>query len=231
MNNIVAIDTSTEACSVALQCNGESIYRYLVEPRVHARVLFPMLNELLAESGITSRQLDAVAFSRGPGAFTGVRIATAAAQAIALGDDLPVAPVSTLAAIASRCHREHSNNKVAVAIDARMGEVYWGAFTIENGNVPALEGSERVCEPDQVDTLGANWSAAGTGWTTYASELTGASGVSVVEGIDPFPHALDVLTIGSRLLQQGEGVAPESALPVYLRDNVALTEEERRLRE
>jgi len=230
MNNIVAIDTSTEACSVALQCNGNLIFRYRVEPRIHAKVLFPMLNELLAEGGITAGQIEAVAFGCGPGAFTGVRIGTAAAQAIALGGDLPVAPVSTLAAIAHRCYREHGCDKVAVAIDARMGEVYWGAYQLSKNEQATLVGNEMVCDPADVDVLDARWRAAGTGWQTYAQELKVASGAVDAGGIDPFPHALDILMMGSGVLSAGGGVAAESALPVYLRDNVALTEEQRKQR-
>ncbi len=229
MKNIVALDTSTEACSVALQCGDQSIFRYTVEPRIHAKALLPMLNELIAEAGITPKQLDAVTFARGPGAFTGVRIATAAAQAIALGADLPVAPVSTLAAIATRCHRETGESKVAVAIDARMGEVYWGAYQLSNG-LPELIGEESVCAPESLVKLDGSWCAAGTGWQTYAETLEPITGAVVKEGVDPFPHALDVLSIGKILLERGDGVPAGQALPVYLRDNVALTIEQRAAR-
>ncbi len=226
MKNIVALDTSTEACSVALQCGDESIFRYTVEPRVHAKALLPMLNELMAEAGITPKQLDAVTFARGPGAFTGVRIATAAAQAIALGADLPVAPVSTLAAIATRCARETGASKVAVAIDARMGEVYWGAYQL-SVDLPELIGDECVCTPERVTALDNTWCAAGTGWQTYTAQLEQITGVVRTEGVDPFPHALDVLSIGKQLFERGGGVSAGQALPVYLRDNVALTIEQR----
>lgn len=227
MNNIVALDTSTEACSVALQCNGDAIFRYRVEPRMHAKILLPMLSELLDEAGISAQQIDGVAFGRGPGAFTGVRIGTAAAQAIALGGDFPVAPVSTLASIAHRCYREHGRQKVAVAIDARMGEVYWGEYEVASSATVKLLGEECVCLPSDTTRLNSDWVAAGTGWGTYESELTQNTGVTVAEGVDPFPHALDILLIGSGQLGRGEGVAPENALPVYLRDNVALTEKQR----
>jgi len=227
MKNIVALDTSTEACSVALQCNGNAMFRYRVEPRMHAKLLLPMLNELLDEAGISARQIDGVAFGRGPGAFTGVRIGTAAAQAIALGGDLPVAPVSTLASIAHRCYREYGNHKVAAAIDARMGEIYWGAYEVTANATVKLLGDERVCLPSEADLLNVDWCAAGTGWGTYEKELLQSTGASITDGVDPFPHALDILLIGSEQLERGDGVAPENALPVYLRDNVALTEKER----
>lgn len=227
MKYIAALDTSTEACSVALLCNKESIFRYVVEPRIHAKALLPMLDELLAEAGISPKRLDGVAFGCGPGAFTGVRIGTAAAQAIALGGELPVAPVSTLASIAHRCFREHGKEKVAVAIDARMGEVYWGAYRIEESGIVEKVCDEQVCNPAQADRLDSTWSAAGTGWQAYNPALGQATDVTVEEGIDPFPHALDILLMGSRQLLKGDGVSPEHALPVYLRDNVALTEKQR----
>ena len=195
MKNIIALDTSTEACSVAIQCSGEPIFRYIVEPRVHAKALLPMLDELLAEAGVTPKQIDAVAFGRGPGAFTGVRIGTAAAQAIALGGDLPVAPVSTIASIAHRCYREHDHQKVAVAIDARMGEVYWGAYQIDDSGNPDTFVDERVCLPSDVDRLDSSWTAAGTGWQTYEAELSETSDASLAKGFDPFPHALDILML------------------------------------
>lgn len=231
MKYIVALDTSTEACSVALLYNDEQIFRYVVEPRIHAKALLPMLDELLAEAGISPKQLDGVAFGCGPGAFTGVRIGTAAAQAIALGGDLPVAPVSTLAAIAHRCFREQNKNNVAVAIDARMGEVYWGAYRIAVAGVVSCEAAERVCLPSAVDKLDNSWISAGTGWQTYGRELAAATQLTADAAADPFPHALDILAIGGRCLLEGGGVSPENALPVYLRDNVALTVKERAVKE
>lgn len=224
--NIVALDTATEACSVALMCHGEVQYRYQVAAKIHAKVLLPMLEELMADAQISPSQLNAVAFGRGPGGFTGVRIATAAAQAIALGSDIPAAPVSTLAAIACRANREAGHQKIAVAIDARMGEVYWAAY--DAGSVePVLTGEEIVCHPDAVPMLDGQWVAAGTGWQTYPEQLARSSGASSVEGIDPFPHAFDILTVGTEMIKQNRGVAAEMALPVYLRDNVARTEAER----
>ncbi len=225
--NIVALDTATEACSVALLCGGEVQSRYQVAPKIHAKVLLPMLDELMAEAQIGPQQLDAVAFGRGPGGFTGVRIATAAAQAIALGADIPAAPVSTLAAIALRANREGGCKKIAVAIDARMSEVYWGAYLAGSAE-PTLVGIECVCAPDQVPALEGDWKTAGTGWQVWPDQLLAASGVQVTNDTDPFPHALDILSIGGEMIKQGRGVAAESALPVYLRDNVARTEAQRK---
>ena len=225
--NIVAIDTATEACSVALLCAGEVRARYQVAAKIHAKILLPMLNELMAEAQLSPQQLDAVAFGRGPGGFTGVRIGTAAAQAIALGADIPAAPVSNLAAIAARAHRDHGDEKVAVAIDARMGEVYWAAYQIENIE-PELIGSEVVCPPQNVAQLDSEWVAAGTGWATYSEALTAVSQARQKDTMTQLPHAVDILNIGAEMIRQGRGVSAENALPVYLRDNVARTEEERK---
>jgi tRNA threonylcarbamoyladenosine biosynthesis protein TsaB len=223
---IAAVDTATEACSAALYVNGEVTFRYTVEPRVHARALLPMLDELLTEANIAPLELDAVAFGRGPGAFTGVRIATAAAQAIALAADVNTMPVSTLAAIAHRCHREHGCEQVAVAIDARMDEVYWGAFQ-NLSTRPELIGEEQVCAPESVPPLDAGWVAAGTGWQSYAERLQHNQAVRLA-GVEPFPHAVDVLSLGIHQYVNNETVRPDDAKPVYLRNNVAKTEAERR---
>ena len=230
--NIVAIDTATEAFSVALQYNNDkTLHRYSIESRMHAKLLLPALDELFAEAGIERPDLNAVAFGRGPGAFTGVRIATAASQAIAMAFELPLAPVSTLAAIALRAHREQGVNNIAVAIDARMGEVYWGAYRINNG-LPELYDHEQVCAPGDVPELGSEWTAAGTGWDVWAEQLQNASGAAIVDAMDgempALPHALDILQIGRSIIEQGAGVDAAEALPVYLRDNVAKTEAQRK---
>ena len=220
-----ALDTATEACSAALYCNGKYTFRYIVEPRAHARALLPMLDELMGEADIRPLELDAIAFGRGPGAFTGVRIGTAAAQAIALAASIETVPVSTLMAIARRCHREHGHDKVAVAIDARMGEVYWGAFQNLQAE-PQLVGREMVCSPSSVPDLDTSWIAAGTGWQSYAEQLE-HNKAQRISGVEPFPHALDILKLGLDKFKRFETVSPADAKPVYLRNNVAKTESQR----
>lgn len=220
-----AVDTTTEACSAALYHNGEFTFRYIEEPRAHAKTLLPMLDELTRKAGIGPQELEGIAFGRGPGAFTGVRIATAAAQAIALAADTDIVPVSTLMAIAQRCYREHGHQKVAVAIDARMGEVYWGAF--DNLQLDArLVGEELVCAPSLVPTLDRSWIAAGTGWQSYSEQLVHNKTVRF-SAIAPYPHALDVLQLALNKFATGETVSPAEAKPVYLRNNVAKTEAQR----
>jgi tRNA threonylcarbamoyladenosine biosynthesis protein TsaB len=222
--NLLAIDTATEACSAALSVGGEVRSRYLVEPRAHAQKLLPLVDELLAEAGISPRQLDGLAFGRGPGSFVGVRIGAGMAQGIALGCDLPVAPISTLATMAHRCWREQGHGRVLAAIDARMQEVYWGAFeVIGAGRVRALL-DECVCAPEAVPLPvdGGGFFGAGTGWGSYADRLIGPAGQRC-DGHDGslLPHAEDVLALGAALLANGGGVSADQAQPVYLRNKVA----------
>ena len=218
---LLALDTATEACSAALAVDGEVRGRFEVAPREHARLLLPMVEALLAEAGLAPVDLDAVAFGRGPGSFTGLRIAAGVAQGIAWGADLSVAPVSTLAAIALGA-MEDGQDRVAAAIDARMGEVYWGCYRGEGG-LAVLEGEECVCPPEAVrvpDT--GRWLGAGTGWGAHGEVLAAACGERLA-GIRPevLPDARHLLPFAERMLQEGRTVAPEQAVPVYLRDRVA----------
>lgn len=220
---LLAIETATEACSAALWEDAIVGVRYRVAPRQHAELILPMIEELLAEAQWTRTSLQAIAFGRGPGSFTGVRLAASVTQGIAFGLDLPVARVSTLAAMARRAWRERAAGKVLTAIDARMREVYWGAFAVDSEGGVSSEGEERVQAPADVPIPASGcWLGAGTGWGTYSDILTQRA-KGLLAGVDDslLPSAEDVAALGAELLQRGEGVAAESALPVYLRDNVA----------
>jgi tRNA threonylcarbamoyladenosine biosynthesis protein TsaB len=219
---LIAIETSTEACSAALLINGVISDRYQLAPREHTALILPMIDELLANAGLERSQLEAVAFGRGPGGFTGVRIATGVAQGIAFALNIPVAPVSTLAALAHRVWRETGHKKIACAIDARMGEVYWACYLIEGNGKALLVGEELVCAPQAVPLLhGGGWAGAGSGWDSYGDALKarlGSNISSVVAG--QFPHAHDVALLGATMLNDGDAVSAASAMPVYLRDQV-----------
>lgn len=218
---ILAIETATEACSVALYIDGEVHERYRIAPREHARLALGMADELLAEAGLKPTQLDAVAFSRGPGAFTGVRIATGLVQGIAFAAELPVVPVSTLAALAQGGCREFGWQQIAAAIDARMEEVYWGSFACSEGLVRPMD-TERVCSPVDVPLLeGSGWHGIGSGWQSYRDALCERLGDCVVEYEGKcYPHAQDVARLAAAAYGRGEAVTAEQALPVYLRDQV-----------
>ncbi len=218
--NILALDTSTEACSAALLSAGDIIERRALAPRRHADLIMSMIAAVMAEAGMAATQLDAVAFGRGPGAFTGVRIATGVVQGIAFAADLPVVPISTLAAIAHATLHEHGVKRVAVAIDARMDEVYWGNYQATPDGGVVLLGQERVCPPAAVTLAGGDeWFGAGSGWATHTDALR-LLGVKDWRS-DCYPWARDIVLLGALAYARGEAVAAEQALPVYLRDAVA----------
>lgn len=230
--NLLAFETSTEACSVAVWRDGEVRERFEIAPRRHAELVLPWAQELLAEAGLARSQLDAVAVGRGPGAFTGVRLGIALAQGIALALELPMLPVSTLAALAMRAD---GRGPVLAAIDARMGEVYAGAFEPVEDGLRAL-GPESVCAPDAVvlpDAFGASaaWQGVGTGFAAVEGALQAHLGARLA-GIDAtaLPRAADVARLAARAWARGERVAPERVEPAYLRDNVALTLEQQKAR-
>lgn len=269
--NLLAIETSTDACSVALAIGDDVRVDHRVEPRRHARLVLPMIDGLLAEAGLPRGALDGIAFGRGPGSFTGVRIAASVTQGIALGLGIGVVGVSTLAAIAEGCRRELGDASVGVALDARLDEIYWGAFRTVDGLMRAVT-EERVCaagtttlddgatvdrptvagtpaavaiageaiaegaragEATSVGTAGTDHDIvhrlAGPGAERYADILCATLGLSGADVIrhGRLPHARDTLAL-ARFAIAATGLAdPESAVPVYLRERVALTEEER----
>lgn len=220
MTTLLALDTATEACSVALLHNGQVFSRYAVIPRLHAQFILPMISEVLAEAGIAKSAVEAIAFGRGPGAFTGLRIAVGVVQGLAFALERPVLPVSNLAAIAQRAYREHGAEQIAVAIDARMNEVYWGCYKVEDGEV-CLQGVEAVLAPERAmlpEHAQGQWFAAGTGWQAYAERIT----VPVYAGDEQLlPHAEDILTLAQGMWQRGEALTAQEAQPIYLRDQVA----------
>ncbi|MFJ4392322.1 tRNA (adenosine(37)-N6)-threonylcarbamoyltransferase complex dimerization subunit type 1 TsaB [Pseudomonas soli] len=219
MTTLLALDTATEACSVALLHDGKVTSHYEVIPRMHAQKLLPMIKQLLAESGVALSALDAIAFGRGPGAFTGVRIAIGVVQGLAFALERPVLPTSNLAALAQGALRERGVQQVAAAIDARMDEVYWGCYRAEQGEM-RLIGQEAVLPPERValpQAPGEAWFGAGTGWG-YAERLAVQVSASDAAAL---PSALDILTLAGFAWARGEAVVAEQAQPVYLRDNVA----------
>jgi len=221
---ILAIETSTAACSAALCLQGEVLERYVLAPRQHAALILPMIESVLAEAEIGVHQLDAIAFGRGPGAFTGVRIAAGIVQGIAFAAELPVLPVSTLAALSLGALRETGEAQAVAALDARKDEVYWGCYRLA-GEVPVLQGSETVCLPAGAPQPGpGRWIGVGSGWLAHPEALLQRCGEAVIRVLpDLEPRAGDVARLGLHDFLQGRAVAADAAVPVYLRDNVADT--------
>lgn len=228
---LLAFETSTEACSVALWLDGEVHERFELAPRRHAEVALPWATALLDEAGVKRSQLDAIAVGRGPGAFTGVRLAIALAQGIALALDRPVIPVSTLAALSMQGRRGTGGDaNVIAAIDARMSETYVGAFEPDGEGMRAI-GDEWLGPPDAFelpDRSGA-WRGVGTGFAALDGVLSRKLESGLVT-IDPLalPHAADVALLASIDFARGKALAPEHVEPAYLRNNVALTLEQQR---
>lgn len=220
---LLALDTATEACSVALAVDGAVLERYAVAPREHGDRLLGMIDEVLAEGECGATDLDAIAFGRGPGAFTGVRIAVSAVQGIAFGLDLPVLPVSDLVALAQGAYREHGVRRVLPAIDARMNEVYWGPCTVGDDGVAVTTGEELVCAPDAVPLPGGDdWYGCGTGWVTWGEVLAGHIGPALAGDLGhALPRAADLLPAARAAWLAGGAVPIDEAVPVYLRDRVA----------
>ncbi|MFN7184610.1 MAG: tRNA (adenosine(37)-N6)-threonylcarbamoyltransferase complex dimerization subunit type 1 TsaB [Thermomonas haemolytica] len=218
--NLLAFETATEACSVALYIDGEVRERFAVAPRRHAELALPWAEALLAEAGLARAQLDAIALGRGPGAFTGVRLAVAIAQGIALGLDRPLLPVSTLAALAMQAE----GPRRLAAIDARMGEVYLGAFGWDGQGLQPLA-PEQVAAPEAVALPeGADWHGAGTGFAVADGALGARMGTRLrAADATALPHAADVARLAAAAFARGEGLPPERVEPAYLRNEVALT--------
>ncbi len=225
---ILAIDTASDACSAALWLDGDVHERYELAPRQHTSLILPMVESLLIETEMALTQLDALAFGRGPGAFTGVRIATGVIQGLAFGADLPVIPVSSLAALAQGAYRIHQQKNILAAFDARMGEVYWGQYSVEGSGLVELVNDELVCTPQSVPKPGKKmeeWLGVGNGWKAYADELNCAcQDINIsARDVDYLPHAQDVAQLSVDYFKKGLVVSAEQALPLYLRDNVVRT--------
>jgi|SRR5690348_4111303 tRNA threonylcarbamoyladenosine biosynthesis protein TsaB len=224
--NLLAIETATEACSVALLYGDALIDRSELAPRRHAELVLPMAESLLAETGLARKQLDAIAVGQGPGAFTGVRLAISVAQGLALALDIPVVPVSSLAALAMQAPKNGA--AILAAVDARREEIYAGTFRFGSGGLVEPLGLEHVLPASELILPQAEaWNVLGTGWGAYGEAIRERlpSPPPWADG-DRYPQARDVALLAAPRFAAGKGVPPEQALPVYLRDKVALTLEE-----
>ena len=225
---ILALDTTQEYCSVALLIDEQLIYRESYAPRSHTEQLLPQVSSVMAEAGISLNQLDALAFGRGPGSFTGLRIAAGVVQGLAMGAGIAVAPVSSLAAMAQGCYRirPHTTH-VSAAFDARIGEVYWGNFVLQDELMQSVN-PETVGPPEEVLLSSGNaWIGIGSGWSAYP-QMQERLGERLLE-IDSksVPLARDMIPFAREMVKQNSLSGPEAAVPVYLRHKVARTVAER----
>jgi tRNA threonylcarbamoyladenosine biosynthesis protein TsaB len=222
--NLLAVDTATEACSVALWLDGAVHERFLVVEREHAARLPGMVLGLLADCGLSLPQLDGIACGVGPGSFAGVRIGVGYVKGLALGLDRPVVPVSSLAMLAQGAIRAHQAHQVAAAIDARMNEVYFGVYEAREG-LARLRGGELVAPPEALPIgLSGAYAGVGTGWKAYGPALQARLGADakVVDGA-ALPHAAEALSLALPEFAAGRAGGSAGLVPVYLRNRVALT--------
>ena len=219
---ILALDTSSEACSAAVIKDGKITSVYAVVPRDHTRKIIPMIQQVLEESETETHQLNAIAFGRGPGSFTGLRIAAGVTQGLAYGLDIKVIPVSTLEAMALEVSASSSDkcSHVVTAIDARMDEVYWGAFEVKDGQVNALQ-AEQVCKPEAVKLPEIQgFSGVGTGWG-FLSRMPDTVQASITVTDDTLlAKAEYIARIAESKYAAGDLISADQAIPVYLRDTV-----------
>jgi tRNA threonylcarbamoyladenosine biosynthesis protein TsaB len=224
---LLALDTATESCSAALLMDGQLLTREEEFARGHAERILPMIDELLSEAQLSLRQLDAIAFGRGPGSFTGVRLGVTVTQGLAFGSGLGVVPISDLQAVAQRAlQMDPAANRILVCNDARMSEVYWGCYERTSDGLAQALGEEHVSKPSQLE-LPPAWPTAtgvGRGFVAYGEALRMA--LPTVRADNPFltqllPRAAEIALLAAPAVTAGRILPPEAAIPIYLRDNVA----------
>ncbi|WP_422103423.1 tRNA (adenosine(37)-N6)-threonylcarbamoyltransferase complex dimerization subunit type 1 TsaB [Vreelandella sp.] len=223
---LLALDASSSACSAALLhqmgSQRECLARFEMTPRAHTKRLMPMVDELLADAGITPRQLATVAFGRGPGSFTGLRIAAGTAQGLAFGLDCPLVGISTLEALALQAHRRYHFRHVVTALDARMGEVYAATWHCLNDTVSS-QSDEAVIAPGafRLPADETDWVGVGSGFALWDEFAVGVQASMTQHLTDLEPRAEEMAWLALRDLEAGLGQAAHEAQPVYLRNNVA----------
>jgi tRNA threonylcarbamoyladenosine biosynthesis protein TsaB len=215
--NILAIDSATEACSVALlREDGQVFGEFEIAPREHMRLLPQMIQRVLAESAVAKSMISHCAFSNGPGAFTGIRIGAAQAQGIGIGLDIPLVPISTLAVLAQTCFERHEYNNTLVALDARMQEIYWALYRRDEDGCASLSGSEQLSTAAEIHCDAAVECGAGHGW------LAGLSNTAAIP-VDAslLPDARALLRLAKQAVEQQRAVAAGDISINYLRNRVA----------
>ncbi|AKO45654.1 tRNA (adenosine(37)-N6)-threonylcarbamoyltransferase complex dimerization subunit type 1 TsaB [[Haemophilus] ducreyi] len=217
---ILALDTATEACSVALLHNGNRTTLDELSPRSHTQRILPMVDELLSQANISIKQVDVLAFGRGPGSFTGVRVGVSVAQGLALGANLPVVAISNLLAMAQAAYQQLRANNVIALIDARMNEVYFAQYQRIGEHWHTIV-EEQVCSPETAIAqmqINDNSVVVGTGWAAYPQFYTAKLPLSVSD--ISLPSAKDMLELALKAVENGELQTALDIEPIYLRNEV-----------
>lgn len=219
---ILAVETTTEACSAALLYQGSIQERYQLAPRQHTQLILPMLESLLNQAALKPQNLDAVALCRGPGSFVGCRIGASIAQALAFAADIPVLLISSLQCLAQGAYREFQAQRVFASIDARMNQVYWASYQLAKKGLMLPLDSEQLSDPTQIHLSYSDpFVGIGSAWDQYAELLSKQfNGQLQAYYLQRYPRAYDVATLAEHAYRQGQFVSAAEALPVYLREKV-----------
>lgn len=216
---ILAIDATTEVCSAALMYGKKIAYQEHNAPRQHTKLILPMIDGLLAEAGCKLPELDALALTIGPGSFTGLRIAAGVVQGLAYGADLPVAMVSTLAVLAQGAYEKFQARKILPSLDARMKQVYWGAYQINKQGLAEAVTDDAVSDPDKVLVPDdEDWIGVGSGWDIRARH---AVPKQMKMHPDYYPQAKYILPLAQDKIARGDVVAADKVIPIYLREAIS----------
>jgi len=214
---LLAIDTSSNACSVALCVDDKMHELHKIVPMQQSQMILPLIEEILDNAKIKLNQLDALAFGCGPGSFTGVRIAASVMQGLAYATNLPLIKISSLAAVAQNAYELYGWKKIAVAMDARIKEVYWGTYLAKENGLITLQGEEIVCPPENIPIPSdANWYGAGNAWEVYSLPFKPHE-----LDVELLPKASSIISLAKEKFQQKDWIQAEEAVPSYLRDKVA----------
>ncbi|MCS5592220.1 MAG: tRNA (adenosine(37)-N6)-threonylcarbamoyltransferase complex dimerization subunit type 1 TsaB [Gammaproteobacteria bacterium] len=212
--NILAIDTCTEVTSITLCVHGGKSTRVLRDVAKSSGHILALCDEVFSEAGIKLKDVDAIAYTKGPGAFTGVRMCIGVVQGLSLSADIPTIGFSTLELLGYRAAKHLNCKAVAVALDARMGEVYWGLYQ------QGVFSDEKICNPSEVDKLNSGFVGVGSGWSAYSDELKAASGVEQID-TELFPKSSSLVDLAYEAFVSGSEASLDLAQPTYLRNNVA----------
>jgi tRNA threonylcarbamoyladenosine biosynthesis protein TsaB len=211
--NLLAIDTCTEVCSVSLLVDNSKIDRFVKGVEKSSGLILSLCDEVIKQADILPSQLSGIIYTRGPGAFTGVRICVGVTQGMSFANNIPTLGFSTLEVIGYGASIKYNSKKVAVALDARMGEVYWAYYKDNKLH------NESLRKPTEIDNLGNEYIGVGSGWGAY-SDLPSQSGIDVFEECF-YPQATNLIDLALNSIDNGAKMTLNPATPVYLRDNVA----------
>ena len=212
--NILAIDTCTEVASITLYSSDVKTSRKVSDVAKSSGQILRLCDEVFSEAGKKLSEVDFIAYTKGPGAFTGVRMCIGVVQGLSLACNIPTLGFSTLELLSYRASKKFKTQKVATAIDARMGEVYWAVY------IEGIVKSERICKPEQVDKLSAEFVGVGSGWKIYKDSLIKASEIKCIEP-EFYPDSSDLVDLSILSIELGKKATHELPQPTYLRNNVA----------